>query len=72
MLALGDAIRRYAASDDKTRAEVQGPLEIRAIANAFNEMADQLERLRSQQLIFVASVAVGHGSTNEVRWVNSE
>jgi signal transduction histidine kinase len=57
LLALGDAMRRYAARDYKSRAEVQGPHEIRAIARAFNEMAEDLERHRSQQMVFVASVA---------------
>jgi signal transduction histidine kinase len=34
-----------------------GPLEIRAIARAFNDMAEELQRHRSQQLTFVAFVA---------------
>jgi signal transduction histidine kinase len=57
LVALGDAMRHYAARDYKSRAEVQGPHEIRAIAQAFNEMAEELERHRSQQMVFVASIA---------------
>lgn len=57
LLALGDAMRRYGARDYTARVEQQGPLEIRGIARAFNEMAEELERQRAQQLTFVASVA---------------
>jgi signal transduction histidine kinase len=57
LLSLGETIRRYAARDYAARAQERGPEEVRAIARAFNAMADQLERYRAQQLTFVASVA---------------
>jgi signal transduction histidine kinase len=57
LLSLGDVIRRYASRDYTARAEEQGPAEIKAIGRAFNEMAEDLQRHRAQQLTFVASVA---------------
>jgi signal transduction histidine kinase len=57
LLSLVEAIRRYAARDYATRAEEHGPTEIRAIARAFNDMAEELQRHRDQQLTFVAFVA---------------
>jgi signal transduction histidine kinase len=57
LLGLVEAIRRYAARDYAARAGETGPTEIRAIARSFNDMAEQLERQRSQQLAFVAFVA---------------
>jgi signal transduction histidine kinase len=58
LLGLGEAIRRYDARRRTAgRLEETGPAEIRAIARAFNEMAEEIERQRSQQLVFVASVA---------------
>jgi signal transduction histidine kinase len=57
LLSLVETIRRYTARDYATRAREDGPTEIRAIARAFNDMADQMQRHRSQQLTFVAFVA---------------
>lgn len=57
LLGLADAIQRYASLDYTARAPVQGPAEINAIARAFNEMAEQLQRQRSQQLGFIATIA---------------
>jgi len=57
LLGLTDAIRRYASSDYTARAQERGAAEIQAISRAFNEMAEELQRHRAQQLTFVASVA---------------
>ena len=57
LLSLGETIRRYAARDYTARVQERGPEEVRAIGRAFNEMADELERYRAQQLLFVTSVA---------------
>jgi signal transduction histidine kinase len=57
LLGLGETIRRYAARNYAARVQERGPDEVRAIARAFNDMADELERNRARQLTFVASVA---------------
>jgi signal transduction histidine kinase len=57
LLDVVEAIRRYAARDYAARARERGPAEIRVIARSFNDMAEQLQHHRSQQLTFVAFVA---------------
>jgi signal transduction histidine kinase len=57
LLGLADAMRRYAARDPLARAKEEGPAEVKAIARAFNEMAEQLQRQRAHQLSFIATIA---------------
>jgi two-component system, OmpR family, sensor histidine kinase MtrB len=45
------------ARDRRVRVREEGPLEIRDVARAFNEVADNLERKRGEQLAFLAGVA---------------
>lgn len=42
--------------DPAMRAPEAGPLEVRAIARAFNHMADRLDQQRQRQLTFIAAV----------------
>jgi signal transduction histidine kinase len=56
-LQLAGAIERYTRGDRSARASEQGPEEFRAIARGFNDMAQTLDRQRTDQLAFLAGVA---------------
>ncbi|MEJ5240462.1 MAG: HAMP domain-containing sensor histidine kinase [Anaerolineales bacterium] len=49
--------RRLANGDLKGRARLQGPQEVRQLAEAFNEMAERLEQMLQRQRDFVANAA---------------
>ncbi|MDC3955714.1 HAMP domain-containing sensor histidine kinase [Polyangium jinanense] len=55
--ALRRAIERFARGDDHTRAPDVGPVEIRELAAAFNEMAASIARKREEQIAVLAAVA---------------
>jgi signal transduction histidine kinase len=57
LLAVAQAIDRFASGDAASRAPETGPDEIRHVATAFNDMAASLSRQREQQLAFVGGVA---------------
>ncbi|HEX7842733.1 MAG TPA: HAMP domain-containing sensor histidine kinase [Kofleriaceae bacterium] len=56
-LKLVGAIERYARGERSARASEQGAEEFRTIARCFNDMAENLERQRADQLAFLAGVA---------------
>jgi two-component system, OmpR family, sensor histidine kinase MtrB len=56
-LQLAGAIERYTRGDRTARASEQDPEEFRTIARGFNDMAQTLDRQRSDQLAFLAGVA---------------
>jgi len=57
LVALIEAIGRFASGDARARAPEEGPHEIKEVAVAFNEMAVALARQREQQLAFIGGVA---------------
>jgi signal transduction histidine kinase len=57
VLALGDAMARFAGGDGRARAAADGPAELREMAERFNEMAEVLDRQRRAQMAFLAGVA---------------
>jgi len=57
LVALVEAIDRFAKGDAKARATEGGPTEVQQIAIAFNEMASALGRQRERQLAFIGGVA---------------
>jgi len=57
LVAMIEAIQRFAKGDANARAVEEGPSEIRQIAVAFNDMAVSLARHREQQLAFIGGVA---------------
>jgi two-component system, OmpR family, sensor histidine kinase MtrB len=54
---LRGAIEQLAHGDEQTRAPAIGPVEIRELAQAFNEMATSIARKREEQLAVLAAVA---------------
>jgi signal transduction histidine kinase len=54
---LKDSASRLGAGELSTRAVAEGPGEVRALANAFNDMADRLEELVTAQHRFVADAS---------------
>lgn len=52
-----DAIARFGRGERQARVEEAGPVELREIARAFNDMAAALQQQREQQLTFLAGVA---------------
>jgi signal transduction histidine kinase len=57
LFAVVEAIQRFATGDTLARAVEAGPVEVRQIAVAFNDMAASLGRQREQQLAFIGGVA---------------
>jgi two-component system sensor histidine kinase MtrB len=57
LLALQGAIQRFSQGDNTSRAQRDGPTELREISQAFNDMAESLARQHSQRLIFLGGVA---------------
>ncbi len=57
IVALSQTIGRFASGEREARAEERGPLEVREIAERFNEMATSLSSKREQQVAFLAGVA---------------
>jgi two-component system sensor histidine kinase MtrB len=57
LLALQGAIKRFSQGDNTSRAQHDGSTELREISQAFNNMAESLERQHSQRLIFLSGVA---------------
>jgi signal transduction histidine kinase len=54
---LRDCIESFAAGNESVRAALTGPAETRAIASAFNGMADRLVAHRASERTFIAGVA---------------
>lgn len=52
-----NAIARFGRGERQARVEEKGPVELREIARAFNDMATALQQQREQQLTFLAGVA---------------
>jgi two-component system sensor histidine kinase MtrB len=57
LVAMIEAIQRFAKGDTGARAAEEGPTEVRQIAIEFNAMAVALARQREQQLAFIGGVA---------------
>lgn len=57
LVAVVEAIGRFASGDTTVRAPEEGPGEIREVAIAFNRMALSLARQRTEQLAFIGGVA---------------
>lgn len=57
IVALSRVIARFTRGERDARAEERGPLEIRDIAERFNEMATTLTAKRDEQVAFLAGVA---------------
>ncbi|MRG98090.1 sensor histidine kinase [Polyangium spumosum] len=55
--ALRDAIERFASGDERSRAPAIGPVEIRELAEEFNDMAASIARKREEQIAVLAAVA---------------
>ncbi len=56
LAALGEAVARF-GRDRSARAPERGPVEVRAIARTFNDLADDLARRAEDQRAFLAGVA---------------
>jgi signal transduction histidine kinase len=56
-LGLGHAMQQFAAGQHDARARASGPLELRQMAERFNEMAAELARRREAQAAFLGGVA---------------
>jgi two-component system OmpR family sensor kinase len=54
---VANAAEAIARGETCTRAPVSGPLEVRALARSFNQMADQIEATHQSQRDFVANVS---------------
>jgi signal transduction histidine kinase len=48
---------RAFASDQRARAPVGGPTEVKELGGAFNEMADEIERARASEQAFLADIS---------------
>lgn len=57
LLQIADAMRTFGHSDTRVRSPEAGPIEVRAIAATFNEMADCLLQQRQNRLTFLSAVA---------------
>ncbi len=57
IVELEETIARYRRGDERARAEVQGARESADLAQAFNEMAETLARMRDEQRVFAAGIA---------------
>lgn len=57
LASMAEAISKYGAGENATRAEVKGVKEIRVIGATFNSMANRLEERRQEQLRVIASIA---------------
>ncbi len=57
LLAIREAIHRYAAGDRSTRAGTRAPRELADVARDFNQLAERLERERKDRTAFVGAVA---------------
>jgi signal transduction histidine kinase len=57
LVSLGQAMERFAAGDRCARARPAGPCELGAMAERFNEMADELSRQKEAQMAFLAGIA---------------
>jgi two-component system sensor histidine kinase MtrB len=57
LFELGRAMERFTAGDRSARARGEGPLELRRMAERFNDMAAELSRQRERQMAFLAGVA---------------
>lgn len=51
------AMRRFGAGEKEARVREVGPVELREIAQRFNEMAESLRRQQERQMAFLAGVA---------------
>ncbi|HET8569050.1 MAG TPA: HAMP domain-containing sensor histidine kinase [Candidatus Limnocylindria bacterium] len=54
---LVEDVRRFAAGRRRTRAATAGPREVRELATAFNDMADEIERARGSEQAFLADIS---------------
>ena len=57
LLRMSQAARRMAAGDFRQRVKVEGPREVRALADSFNEMAEQVATTQQAQRDFLANVS---------------
>lgn len=57
LLSLAEVMRRFGRGDVDARAASSGPLELRDMADRFNEMADALAHQRRDQIAFLGGVA---------------
>ena len=57
LVSLGQTMERFAAGERCARARPGGPRELEAMAERFNEMADELSRQKEAQMTFLAGIA---------------
>jgi two-component system, OmpR family, sensor histidine kinase MtrB len=57
VLAIADALARFARGERGMRLEATGPIELQQTATGFNEMADAIWRQRQHQIAFLGGVA---------------
>ncbi len=57
LLALGDAIDRFASGDETTRVVPEGATDLRRTAERFNDIAERLARQKHDLLAFLGGVA---------------
>lgn len=54
---LAAGVRRFASGDLHSRVRAGGPREVRELGNAFNNMADEIERARGSERAFLADIS---------------
>src|SRR5262245_25093250 len=68
VLEIRRAMKEFADGNQRSRAPLQGPEELRSIATQFNEMADALAKQRENQFAFLAGIA--HDLRNPISTLN--